>query len=69
VFELEEAVPVRQMVTEGLGVAKHHDTLSASMRHLFRMSRDGDWIVVAHAAGFHMVSNELRVRTTNSCGC
>jgi isopenicillin N synthase-like dioxygenase len=26
------------MVMEGLGVAKHHDALSASMWHLFRMS-------------------------------
>lgn len=36
IFQLEEAV--RRMVMEGLGVAKHHDALSASMWHLFRMS-------------------------------
>ncbi|XP_066363801.1 probable 2-oxoglutarate-dependent dioxygenase AOP1 [Miscanthus floridulus] len=36
IFELEEAV--RRMVMEGLGVAKHHDALSASMWHLFRMA-------------------------------
>jgi isopenicillin N synthase-like dioxygenase len=35
-LELEEAV--RRMVMEGLGVAKHHDALSASTWHLFRTS-------------------------------
>ena len=36
IFELEAAV--RRMVLEGLGVAKYHDALTASMWHLFRMS-------------------------------
>ncbi|KAG0519342.1 hypothetical protein BDA96_09G256000 [Sorghum bicolor] len=36
IFEVEEAV--RRMVMEGLGVATHHDALSASMWHLFRMA-------------------------------
>ncbi|XP_006651038.1 gibberellin 2-beta-dioxygenase 7-like [Oryza brachyantha] len=34
--DLEEMV--RRMILEGLGVAKHHETQSESMWHLFRMS-------------------------------
>ncbi|OEL30008.1 putative 2-oxoglutarate-dependent dioxygenase AOP1.2 [Dichanthelium oligosanthes] len=37
IADLEEAV--RRMLMEGLGVAKYHDAVSESTRHVFRMSR------------------------------